>query len=153
MGDSPAGGCLHAQGAEQAGSTHVAKQTDQDDLGAAASWQAAVDVPAGCWCGLQVGRGDCGEMHHSIRRAEFAEGMILATAPLHRVHHLREIGQIDLQHRADRIGGWLHVDVQHVVAALDKMSAHRPPGLAAASGDKDVFHGAISFMALTLCRV
>ena len=57
MGDGPASGRLHAQCTEQAGSTHVAKQTDQDDLGAAASWQTAVDIPAGCRCRLQVGRG------------------------------------------------------------------------------------------------
>ncbi len=118
---------------------------DAADAGAQGGVEDVVgrdDVGAeGDFLGHQVGRRDRRQMHDGIGRAELAERVVLAAGPLHCIHHLAEIGQVDLQRRADRIRGRLYVDVQHFEAALDQMTADRPPCLAAAAGDDDVFHG------------
>ena len=77
--------------------------------------------------GHQVGRRDRGKMHDRIGRAELAERVVLAArSTASRPSPGAKSVRSTLQERADRIGRGGHVDVQHLVAAFDKMRG-RPP--------------------------
>jgi hypothetical protein len=54
-----------------------------------------------------------------------------------RLERLAEVGEVGGQERGRRVGRRHEIDVEDVMAVYEEVADHRPPRLAAASGDDD----------------